>query len=535
MPRKKRPYNPKIKGCTPCARRRIHCDLRSPQCRKCESRGLKCTGLTLELRTELSQPQELQDATSQGQVLDVQLRFEPPFPAAGGRPEQVNAIRDTTWPVNIPSYHGTYAFHDELPLIQSLWLEDEQLSHIPTPRPTGGGTATGWWPLNYSHHRPTSVGLDTPGRMYTWPRSMHDLGPSSVTPSFIMRPIADPLAAWKRKMCVHFSNYIATEMVAVDGPYNHWRHILLPFAHYDDLVLQAIVTVSSCHIHLVNCVSTSQQLDATPQSGRITFDAFPAEFHEMYQTIFSSLQLTSDIKLLSSDKKHSILITILVLLTGAMVTGRSDFPLLYSLLGSAFDLMGGESTFDSSDIAHFIKSQVAKFRFYGATMVDEQAGLQYISSSTHVRELLDSLSRQWSEHPEHNKTVAFVNDLTRQALDMYLEQAQPTSLPPMPPDPTPDVSSLKSIVRVQHFIETLQSLPPSASCEQVLIWATFVAASGCVLDEHTRFFEGVLRRHYARNRFLNVLAGLEALQKIWARNRSEKWTSLIAQTRTLVM
>jgi hypothetical protein len=149
--------------------------------------------------------------------------------------------------------------------------------------------------------------------------------------------------------------------------------------------------------------------------------------------------------------------------------------------------------------------------------------------------LLDSLSRQWSEHPEHNKTVSFVNDLTRQALDMYLEQAQPSSSSSAPPETTADINSLKSIVRVQHFIETLQSLPPSASCEQVLIWATFVAASGCVLDEHIQFFESVLRRHYARNKFLNVLAGLEALQKIWARNRSEKWTSLIAQTRTLVM
>jgi hypothetical protein len=84
------------------------------------------------------------------------------------------------------------------------------------------------------------------------------------------------------------------------------------------------------------------------------------EYHQMYQTIFSSLRLTSDMKHLSSDKKHSILMTILVLLIGAMVTGRSDFPLFYSLLGSAFDLMGGEATFDNSDIARFIKSQVTK-------------------------------------------------------------------------------------------------------------------------------------------------------------------------------
>jgi hypothetical protein len=169
-------------------------------------------------------------------------------------------------------------------------------------------------------------------------------------------------------------------------------------------------------------------------------------------------------------------------------------------------------------------------------MIDEKVGLQFISSTTHVTKLLDSLSRQWSEHPEHNETVTFVNDLTRQALDMYLEQAQSATTTTTSSGEAVTVSnSLNSIVRVQHFIETLQSLPPSASCDRVLIWATFVAASGCVLDEHTQFFEGVLRRHYQRCKFLNVLAGLEALQRIWARNRSERWTSLIAQTRTLVM
>lgn len=175
-----------------------------------------------------------------------------------------------------------------------------------------------------------------------------------------------------------------------------------------------------------------------------------------------------------------------------------------------------------------------RFRFYGATLIDEEAGLQFISSTTHVTKLMDSLSYLWMESGDHSQTVLYVNDLTRQALDMYREQAQTTPVSgSSSAEQSP--SSLNSIVRVQHFIETLQSLPTSASCEQVLIWATFVAASGCVLDEHIHFFEGVLRRHYARNKFLNVLVGLEALQKIWARNRSERWTSLIAQTRTLVM
>lgn len=124
---------------------------------------------------------------------------------------------------------------------------------------------------------------------------------------------------------------------------------------------------------------------------------------------------------------------------------------------------------------------------------------------------------------------------------MYLDQAWYSSSQGGA-DPGPDEAAYrlqKSVVRVEHYIETLKALlgsPVGESCEQVLIWATFVAASGCILDEHIRFFEGVFLRHYARSGFLNVLVGLETLRKIWNRqNTSERWTVLMAQTKKLVM
>ena len=150
-------------------------------------------------------------------------------------------------------------------------------------------------------------------------------------------------------------------MVAVDGPYNSWRHILLPFAHYDDLVLKTIVTVSSCHMHLIRSGQASDAVSVMPQNKRITFEAFPVGYHQMYQTIFSSLRSTSDMMHLPTTKKHAVLMSILVLLIGAMVTGRSDFPVFYRLIGSAVDSMGGEETLGNGGMAHFIKSQVAKY------------------------------------------------------------------------------------------------------------------------------------------------------------------------------
>lgn len=41
-------------GCYPCSRRRIHCDRTEPSCKKCDSRGLACTGLGLRVRFALS-------------------------------------------------------------------------------------------------------------------------------------------------------------------------------------------------------------------------------------------------------------------------------------------------------------------------------------------------------------------------------------------------------------------------------------------------------------------------------------------------
>lgn len=150
-------------------------------------------------------------------------------------------------------------------------------------------------------------------------------------------------------------------MVAVDGAYNNWRHILLPFARHDLLVLQAVATVSSCHMYLVTSLRGEEEEDLTGESPRITFDSFPPRFHRMYQTILRSLHFDAGVgPHLTLDRKHSILMTILVLMVGTMVTGRSDFPILHRLLTSSVDAVGGEEALGATDVAYFIKSQIAK-------------------------------------------------------------------------------------------------------------------------------------------------------------------------------
>ncbi|KAM0276643.1 hypothetical protein ACHAQH_006552 [Verticillium albo-atrum] len=361
----------------------------------------------------------------------------------------------------------------------------------------------------------------------------------------IPQSVNDNLTAWARRLCLNFSTRIAFEMVTVDGIDNSWRHLVLPFAHQDELVMSAVLAVSAFHTHIASLPrqSTSQP-DSDPAADCGTLDAFPVYLHNLESNVVAGLRRLSELDGLDTTQKQSILITILVLQVGAMVTGRSDFPSLYRMLDSAFDAVGGMSALGGGEPADFIKSQVDKFRFYGATLLDEDAGLKVISSPAHAENLINSLSRRWFEHPEHRHTISFVNDLVRQALDMYLEQAllQSEHSGEQTVRPSAAEVSLRaenSKLRVQHFIETLQALlgrPLGASCEQVLIWATFVVGSGCMTPEHMRFFEGVFLRHYARCGFLNVLEGLKALRKIWTRqDTSERCTALIAQTKRLVM
>lgn len=177
-----------------------------------------------------------------------------------------------------------------------------------------------------------------------------------------------------------------------------------------------------------------------------------------------------------------------------------------------------------------------RMRVYAAPLLSEQKGRETISSQIQMVQLFDCLNYCSWQHPEHSLTVSFVRDLVYQARDIYLEQVLLES-PSVPASPvimesnnTPD-----SIKRVQRFKETLEAFPHDSPGEQVLIWASFVAASGCVLDEHKAFFKDVFLRHYARSGFVNLLRALEYLQKIWARAPGERWTSLLPQARVFIM
>lgn len=157
------------------------------------------------------------------------------------------------------------------------------------------------------------------------------------------------------------SKSIAFEMVTVDGLDNSWRHLVLPFAYQDDLVMSAVLAVSAFHLHLVNSPRLPlADSSAMSQMHREALETFPLDLHKLDHAVVSGLKQHLELSNSDPARNQSVLITILVLQVGAMVTGRSDFPSLYRMLNSAFEAVGGQAGLGGGDAADFIMSQVDK-------------------------------------------------------------------------------------------------------------------------------------------------------------------------------
>ncbi|KAH9226477.1 hypothetical protein K456DRAFT_1754827 [Colletotrichum gloeosporioides 23] len=409
MPRKPRPYRPKTRGCFECSKRRISCDRTEPECEKCQSRGLKCSGLGIRHR-----------------------------------------------------------FSD-------------------------GIAARGFW-----------VGKTI------------------------------------QEVFEGVSDHIAGEMVAIDGLHNGWRHLVLPIAHLDQLVLNSVLTVASFHRYRQR-LSQSKSLDfredslpAPPDlSSQLSANANPSA-SQLYACTIADLQ-RRDLGHSDQSSRLSILLAILVLLVAVMVTGSDDFPLLFRLLESALEAIGGEDSLGEDELSRFIVRQVHKMRVYAAPLINEQWGITTLSTRQNITQAFECI-RHCSQHqPEHFPITSLVMSLIQQSYDIYLEQARRDILSAASgSDSFPQFA--ESIWRVQRFKETFETFPADSPGKQVLIWATFMAASDSVLEEHKSFFREVFASFYKRSGFENLRKGMDQLERVWKRRTlGDRWISLLPQAKVFIM
>lgn len=137
-------------------------------------------------------------------------------------------------------------------------------------------------------------------------------------------------------------------MVAIDGPHNGWRCLVLPVAQTDELVMNAVLAVSAFHLSL-----THSDLQEDRQLPYLTPE-------KLYTTVIDGLQQRQDLRRYDRSTQQTVLLSILVLLVAVMVNGSSDFPTMFRALESALEAINGEETIGTGDLADFLRRQIHK-------------------------------------------------------------------------------------------------------------------------------------------------------------------------------
>ncbi|KAF6817667.1 hypothetical protein CPLU01_13535 [Colletotrichum plurivorum] len=318
------------------------------------------------------------------------------------------------------------------------------------------------------------------------------------------------LEPWKEFLLAHFSEAIAPEMVIIDDCFNGWRHMILPLAWSHEIVMDSVLAVSAFHIY-----------------GRAVVEPI-VNPDRLYARAITQLLARKDLADLDQEMRQLIVLAIVVLLVSVMVNGMSDFPIVFQMLESAINAVGGEELIaKGGDVGSFLLRQIRKMRVYAAPLISQAAGIHAILY--HADESFDCLYYYYGLYPGRVSTFDLLVDLRQQAFKIYLHRVLAGKS---------NVSSSDSERLIESYKETLESFPKESFGEHCLIWPTFIAALECRNPEQQSFFEQFLTRQYQRNRFVNLLRALELLRNVWSQDGAENgvnWPALIPDLRVFIM
>jgi hypothetical protein len=154
-------------------------------------------------------------------------------------------------------------------------------------------------------------------------------------------------------------------------------------------------------------------------------------------------------------------------------------------------------------------------------MLGHHIGIDMISSQ--IGRPFDCHQALHALYPNHSRALLTVADLQQQAYMIYLMSASVN--PPI----------AASTALVEHFKNTLESLPPSSPGAHVLVWAVFIAASASQTSEQREFFTDYLHRQHQRNGFSNIPRSLEYLESTHQRGSRSNWTSRLPEPQIFVI
>ncbi|KAL0934474.1 uncharacterized protein CTRU02_211273 [Colletotrichum truncatum] len=503
MPRKKRKYVPKVKGCYECSQRRIDCDGTKPSCTKCTTRGISCSGFgpTYKFLDGFSSRRKSSSAGNRSTQLKdalAQSSANPPFPLRHNRKQQA-AIEQ----------RESYDDWDEIYWAISASELDGSQQQLPLP----DAIDVSWLAIPPNEDSVDSGGIEIQNEKFDEEAEEEIFSPSmmEVLDSEVSRRSLTPvdlsiLEPWKEFLLTHFSEAIAPEMVVVDDCFNGWRHIILPMAWSSEMIMDSVLAVSAFHI-----------------AGRVAVQPV-VDPGRLYARAINQLLKRKDLVNGDEEAKLLVVLAIVVLLVSVMVNGLPDFPIVFQMLESALNAMGGENVLvGGGEMGSFLLRQIHKMRVYAAPLLSLDAGVNAIMY--HAQESFDCLYYYHNLYPDYCSTFDLIADLRQQAFKIYLHRVLA--------DGSGDHSSEELI---QTYQKSLDSFTEGSFGEHVLVWPTFIVALECHNREQQSFFERFLLRNYHRNKFMNILRALDLLRKVWNMNENEKnWPALIPGMRVFIM
>ncbi|OGM48772.1 hypothetical protein ABOM_003008 [Aspergillus bombycis] len=318
----------------------------------------------------------------------------------------------------------------------------------------------------------------------------------------------DTLDTTERYLFHSFSERIAPMLVLVDDDSNSWRRVVLPVAHFDDLVKSALLSAAAF-------------CNSTPLSEQTTSPEMA------YQRVIRGLQQRQNLAAEDLMGKQCIILTLLVLLANVIVNGSPDFRTIFDLLRSSLKAVRDDLNFFRGEIGLFISTQLPKFRGYAAPFLSLDEGV-----ATLCRTIVGGPPsiNAWHEftvcrdmHPDLNAAMSVVYELNRKACDIYLARAQAGSTAPAFTD------------MVEDFKNTLDSFPPNTPGEHTLVWPCFLVALESSTTAHRVFFIDTLLRHQRIRGFANLDRAIEYVKRVWASQSDVNWVQHLTKLSAFVV
>lgn len=119
--------------------------------------------------------------------------------------------------------------------------------------------------------------------------------------------------------------------------------MILPLAWSNEMVMDAVLAVSAFHI-----------------SGRVAVQP-TVNPNRLYARAIGQLMNRKDLREWDGETRQVIILAIVVLLVSVMVNGLPDFPIVFQMLESAIEAVGGEEVLASGgEMGSFLLRQIRK-------------------------------------------------------------------------------------------------------------------------------------------------------------------------------